>query len=589
MQGRTYFCGEVPANAIGEKVILKGWVQRRRDLGGLIFIHLRDRTGIVQVVFNPEVNKEALEVAERVRSEYVVEVEGTVIARDEATFNSNLKTGTIEVQVERMTVINESKTPPFMIEDDAEVSEDVRLKYRYLDLRRPVMFNTLKMRHQVTKIMRDYLDGEGFLDIETPILTKSTPEGARDYLVPSRVHPGEFYALPQSPQLFKQLLMVSGVERYYQIARCFRDEDLRADRQPEFTQLDIETSFLSAEEIQTLTENMIVRIMKEVKGIDIQAPFPRISYNEAMGSYGSDKPDTRFALKLNDLSEIFQDSSFKVFAGAVAKGGQVKALNVKGGAVQYSRKDIDGLTEFAARYGAKGLAWLKAEDDGLKGPIVKFFSEEELTALNAVLGVEKDDLILFVADKKKIVADALGALRLKIGKDMGLIDESKFNFLWVTDWPLLEYDEDTRRFSAAHHPFTMPVREDIPLLETEPEKVHAQAYDIVLNGYELGGGSLRIYERDVQNKMFKALGFTEEEANSQFGFLLDAFDYGTPPHGGIALGLDRFVMLLAGRTNLRDTIAFPKTASASDLLTDAPSEVSTAQLIELHLSTNVKK
>ncbi len=589
MQGRTYFCGEVPANSIGEKVILKGWVQRRRDLGGLIFIHLRDRTGIVQVVFNPELNKEALEVAERVRSEYVVEVEGTVIARDEETYNPNLKTGTIEVQAERMTVINESKTPPFMIEDDVEVSEDVRLKYRYLDLRRPAMFNTLKMRHQVTKVMRDYLDGEGFLDIETPILTKSTPEGARDYLVPSRVHPGEFYALPQSPQLFKQLLMVSGVERYYQIARCFRDEDLRADRQPEFTQLDVETSFLSAEEIQTLTEKMIVRIMKEVKGIDIPAPFPRIPYDEAMGSYGSDKPDTRFELKLNDLSEIFQNSSFKVFAGAVAKGGQVKALNVKGGAVQYSRKDIDGLTEFAARYGAKGLAWLKAEDEGLKGPIVKFFSEEELSQLNTVLGVEKDDLILFVADNKKIVADALGALRLKIGKEMGLIDESEFNFLWVTDWPLLEYDEDTRRFSAAHHPFTMPVREDVPLLETEPEKVRAQAYDIVLNGYELGGGSLRIYERDVQNKMFKALGFTEEEANNQFGFLLDAFDYGTPPHGGIALGLDRFVMLLAGRTNLRDTIAFPKTASASDLLTDAPSEVSTAQLIELHLSTNVKK
>jgi aspartyl-tRNA synthetase len=589
MQGRTYFCGEVPANAIGEKVVLKGWVQRRRDLGGLIFIHLRDRTGIVQVVFNPEVNKEALEVAERVRSEYVVEVEGTVIARTEETYNPNLSTGTIEVQVERMTVINESKTPPFMIEDDVEVSEDVRLKYRYLDLRRPAMFNTLKMRHQVTKVMRDYLDGEGFLDIETPILTKSTPEGARDYLVPSRVHPGEFYALPQSPQIFKQLLMVSGVERYYQIARCFRDEDLRADRQPEFTQLDVETSFLSAEEIQTLTEKMIVRIMKEVKGIDVQAPFPRISYDEAMGSYGSDKPDTRFELKLNDLSEVFQNSSFKVFAWAVTKGGQVKALNVKGGAVQYSRKDIDGLTEFAARYGAKGLAWLKAEDDGLKGPIVKFFSEDELNQLNTVLGVEKDDLILFVADNKKIVADALGALRLKIGKEMGLIDESKFNFLWVTDWPLLEYDEDTRRFSAAHHPFTMPVREDVPLLETEPEKVRAQAYDIVLNGYELGGGSLRIYERDVQNKMFKALGFTEEEANSQFGFLLDAFDYGTPPHGGIALGLDRFVMLLAGRTNLRDTIAFPKTASASDLLTNAPSEVSTAQLIELHLSTNVKK
>ena len=589
MLGRTYFCGEVPKNAIGEKVTLKGWVQRRRDLGGLIFIHLRDRTGIVQIVFNPEVSQEALEVAEKVRSEYVVEIEGTVIARDESTFNPNLSTGTIEVQADRMAIINESKTPPFMIEDQADVSEDVRLKYRYLDLRRPVMFETLKMRHQVTKVMRDFLDSEGFLDIETPILTKSTPEGARDYLVPSRVHPGEFYALPQSPQLFKQLLMVGGVERYYQIARCFRDEDLRADRQPEFTQLDIETSFLSAEEIQTMIETMMERIMKEVKGLEITVPFPRMAYDEAMGSYGSDKPDTRFDMKLVDLSEIFLNSSFKVFAGAVSKGGQVKAINVKNGAVTYSRKDIDGLTEFAARYGAKGLAWLKAEEEGLKGPIVKFFTEEELNALNVALAVEKDDLILFVADKKKIVADALGALRSKIAKDLDLIDPSKYNFLWVTDWPLLEYDEDARRYSAAHHPFTMPVREEIELLDSEPSKVHAQAYDIVLNGYELGGGSLRIYERDVQNKMFKALGFTEEEATSQFGFLLDAFDYGTPPHGGIALGLDRLVMLLTDRTNLRDTIAFPKTASASDLLTAAPSEVSQAQLIELHLSTNVKK
>jgi aspartyl-tRNA synthetase len=589
MLGRTYFCGEVPENAIGEKVTLKGWVQRRRDLGGLIFIHLRDRTGIVQIVFNPEVSKSALEVAEKVRSEYVVEVEGTVIARDESTFNPNLSTGTIEVQAETMTIINESKTPPFMIEDQADVSEDVRLKYRYLDLRRPVMFETLKMRHQVTKVMRDFLDSEGFLDIETPILTKSTPEGARDYLVPSRVHPGEFYALPQSPQLFKQLLMVGGVERYYQIARCFRDEDLRADRQPEFTQLDIETSFLSAEEIQTMIETMMVRIMKEVKGLEITVPFPRMAYDEAMGSYGSDKPDTRFDMKLVDLSEIFLNSSFKVFAGAVSKGGQVKAINVKNGAVTYSRKDIDGLTEFAARYGAKGLAWLKAEEEGLKGPIVKFFTDEELNALNTALAVEKDDLILFVADKKKIVADALGALRSKIAKDLDLIDPSKYNFLWVTDWPLLEYDEDARRYSAAHHPFTMPVREEVELLDSDPTKVHAQAYDIVLNGYELGGGSLRIYERDVQNKMFKALGFTEEEATSQFGFLLDAFEYGTPPHGGIALGLDRLVMLLTGRTNLRDTIAFPKTASASDLLTDAPGEVSQAQLIELHLSTNVKK
>jgi aspartyl-tRNA synthetase len=589
MFGRTYFCGEVPESAIGEKVVLKGWVNRRRDLGGLIFIHLRDRTGIVQVVFNPEVSAEALALAEKVRNEFVVDIEGTVIARSEETFNPNLSTGTIEVQAEKMTIINESKTPPFMIDDLTEVSEDVRLKYRYMDLRRPAMFETIKMRHQVTKAMREFLDGEGFLDIETPILTKSTPEGARDYLVPSRVHPGEFYALPQSPQLFKQLLMVSGMERYYQIARCFRDEDLRADRQPEFTQLDIETSFMSAEDIQTLTEQMIVKIMKEVKGIDIPAPFPRMAYDEAMGSYGSDKPDTRFEMKLVDLSEIFKDSSFKVFAGAVSKGGQVKAINVKNGATAYSRKDIDGLTEFAARYGAKGLAWLKAEDDGLKGPIVKFFSEEELTAINSVLAVEKDDLIFFVADNKKIVADALGALRSRLGKELNLIDESKFNFLWVTDWPLLEYDEEAHRFSAAHHPFTMPVREEIDLLDTDPSKVHAQAYDIVLNGYELGGGSLRIFERDVQNKMFKALGFTEEEANSQFGFLLDAFDYGTPPHGGIALGLDRFVMLLAGRTNLRDTIAFPKTASASCLLTNAPGEVSQAQLLELHLSSNVKK
>lgn len=589
MFGRTYFCGEVPVSAIGEKVNLKGWVQRRRDLGGLIFIHLRDRTGIVQVVFNPETSKEALEVAERVRSEYVVEVEGTVILRDEATINPNLSTGTIEVAVEKMTIINESKTPPFMIEDDTDVSEDVRLKYRYLDLRRPAMFETLKMRHQVTKAMRDFLDGEGFLDIETPILTKSTPEGARDYLVPSRVHPGEFYALPQSPQIFKQLLMVSGVERYYQIARCFRDEDLRADRQPEFTQLDIETSFMSADDIQSMIEKMMAKIMKEVKGIDVSTPFPRMAYDEAMGSYGSDKPDTRFEMKLTDLSEVFQNSNFKVFASTVTSGGQVKAINVKKGGVHYSRKDIDGLTEFAGRYGAKGLAWLKAEEDGLKGPIIKFFSEEELSALNQALAVEKDDLILFVADKKKVVADALGALRLKIGKDLNLIDESKFNFLWVTDWPLLEYDEDSRRFSAAHHPFTMPVKEDVELLESAPEKVRAQAYDIVLNGYELGGGSLRIFERDVQNKMFKALGFTEEEANEQFGFLLDAFDYGTPPHGGIALGLDRFVMILAGSTNLRDTIAFPKTASASDLLTDAPSEVSPAQLLELHLSSNVIK
>lgn len=589
MFGRTYFCGEVTEQAIGEKVTLKGWVQKRRDLGGLIFIDLRDRTGIVQIVFNPDVSPEALALAEKVRTEYVLDVKGTVIARGEGTINENLKTGKIEVQAEELAIINEAKTTPFIIADKTDVSEDVRLKYRYLDLRRPVMFETFKMRHQVTKAIRDFLDGEGFLDVETPILTKSTPEGARDYLVPSRVHPGEFYALPQSPQLFKQLMMVGGFERYYQIARCFRDEDLRADRQPEFTQIDIETSFMSQEDILALAEKMMQKVMKDVKGLDLPAQFPRMSFDEAMDRFGSDKPDTRFGMELVDLSETVKDSGFKVFASAVANGGQVKAINVKGAAASYSRKDIDALTEFAAVYGAKGLAWLKAEEDGLKGPISKFFAEEDQEALKAKLDVEAGDLLLFVADKKSVVADALGALRLKLGKELDLIDQSKFNFLWITDWPLLEFDEEADRYFAAHHPFTMPVREDLPLLDSDPSKVKAQAYDLVLNGYELGGGSLRIFERDIQEKMFSVLGFTKEQAIEQFGFLLEAFEYGTPPHGGIALGLDRMVMLLAGRTNLRDTIAFPKTASASDLLTDAPGEVSGAQLDELHLALNVKK
>jgi len=589
MFGRTYFCGEVTEQAIGEKVTLKGWVQKRRDLGGLIFIDLRDRTGIVQIVFNPDVSPEALALAEKVRTEYVLDVKGTVIARGEGTINENLKTGKIEVQAEDLTIINEAKTTPFIIADKTDVSEDVRLKYRYLDLRRPVMFETFKMRHQVTKAIRDFLDGEGFLDVETPILTKSTPEGARDYLVPSRVHPGEFYALPQSPQLFKQLMMVGGFERYYQIARCFRDEDLRADRQPEFTQVDIETSFMSQEDILALAEKMMQKVMKDVKGIDLPAQFPRMSFDEAMDRFGSDKPDTRFGMELVDLSDTVKDSGFKVFASAVANGGQVKAINVKGAAANYSRKDIDALTEFAAVYGAKGLAWLKAEEDGLKGPISKFFAEEDQEALKAKLDVQAGDLLLFVADKKSVVADALGALRLKLGKELDLIDQSKFNFLWITDWPLLEFDEEADRYFAAHHPFTMPVREDLPLLDSDPAKVKAQAYDLVLNGYELGGGSLRIFERDIQEKMFSVLGFTKEQAIEQFGFLLEAFEYGTPPHGGIALGLDRMVMLLAGRTNLRDTIAFPKTASASDLLTDAPGEVSTAQLDDLHLALNIKK
>ncbi|MCD4838667.1 aspartate--tRNA ligase [Neobacillus sedimentimangrovi] len=589
MFGRTYFCGEVPESAVGEKVILKGWVQKRRDLGGLIFIDLRDRSGIIQVVFNPDVSKEALETAEKIRSEYVLDVEGTVIAREPGTVNENLKTGRIEIQAEKVTIINEAKTPPFTISDKTDVSEDVRLKYRYLDFRRPVIFETLKMRHQVTKHIRNFLDEEGFLDIETPILTKSTPEGARDYLVPSRVHPGEFYALPQSPQLFKQLLMVGGIERYYQIARCFRDEDLRADRQPEFTQIDIETSFMSQDDIIQLMERMMSKLMKEVKGIDIPTPFPRMSYDEAMSRFGSDKPDTRFGLELVDVSEIVKESGFKVFASAVSNGGQVKAINVKGAAEKYSRKDIDSLTEYVSRYGAKGLAWLKMEAEGLKGPIAKFFSEEEAKAIQETLEAKEGDLLLFVADKKSVVADALGALRLKLGKDLNLIDQNLFHFLWITDWPLLEYDEEEGRYYAAHHPFTMPVREDLAYLDTDPSKVRAQAYDLVLNGYELGGGSLRIFERDIQEKMFKVLGFTLEEAQEQFGFLLNAFEYGTPPHGGIALGLDRLVMLLTGSTNLRDTIAFPKTASASDLMIAAPSPVSEAQLQELNLLTNVNK
>ncbi|MFD6439873.1 aspartate--tRNA ligase [Peribacillus sp. NPDC060186] len=582
MFGRTYFNGEITEAAIGEKVTLKGWVQKRRDLGGVIFIDLRDRSGVVQVVFNPDISAEALATAEKIRNEYVLDIQGTVIKRDEANFNPNVSTGTIEVQAESVTILNEAKTPPFIIDERTDVSEDIRLKYRYLDLRRPAMFETLKMRNQTTKAIRDYLDGEGFLDIETPILTKSTPEGARDYLVPSRVHEGEFYALPQSPQIFKQLLMVSGFERYYQIARCFRDEDLRADRQPEFTQIDIETSFMSQEDIIKTAENMMAKVMKDVKGLDVTLPFPRMTYNEAMSRFGSDKPDTRFEMELKDVSEIVKDSDFKVFTGAIENGGQVKAIVVKGGNADYSRKDIDALAEFAAIYGAKGLAWLKVEEDGVKGPIAKFFAEDQ-QQLVAVLEAEVGDLILFVADKKSIVADALGALRIKLGKERGLIDQSKFNFLWVTDWPLLEYDEEEGRYYAAHHPFTMPFREDLEKLESDPASVRAQAYDLVLNGYELGGGSLRIFERDVQEKMFKVLGFTEEEANAQFGFLMDAFEYGTPPHGGIALGLDRMVMLLAGRTNLRDTIAFPKTASASDLLVDAPSTVSDKQLAELSL------
>lgn len=583
MATRTHASNELSEALQGEKVVLKGWVQRRRDLGGLIFIDLRDRTGITQVVFSPDV-AEAHALADKVRSEYVIEVEGTVILRTEDQINPNVPNGKIEVEATKLVVINTAKTTPFQIEDRTDVSEDLRLKYRYLDLRRPVMFDTFKMRSDVTRTIRNFLQNEGFLEVETPILTKSTPEGARDYLVPSRVHEGEFYALPQSPQLFKQLLMVAGFEKYFQIARCFRDEDLRADRQPEFTQVDIETSFLTQEEVLEMNERLIQVVMKEVKGIDIPAPFQRMKYQEAMDRYGSDKPDVRFGLELVALNDIFEGCNFKVFADTVAQGKQVKSINIKGAADKYSRKDMDELTKFVGIYGAKGLAWLKVTEEGLNGPIAKFFDEALAAALIERMGAEVGDILVFVADKADVVAASLGALRTKLGQDLNLIDESQFAFLWITDWPLFEYSEEDGRYYAAHHPFTRPFDEDIALMDTDPAAVRAQAYDIVLNGYELGGGSLRIYERDLQEKMFELLGFSEEEAQAQFGFLLEAFEYGVPPHAGLAFGLDRFVMLLAGRTNLRDTIAFPKTASASCLMTEAPSEVSPEQLSELSLA-----
>ena len=588
MAKRTHASNELSETLQGEHVVLKGWVQRRRDLGGLIFIDLRDRTGITQVVFSPDV-AEAHALADKVRSEYVIEVEGKVLLRSEDQINPNVPNGKIEVEATSLIVINTAKTTPFQIEDRTDVSEDLRLKYRYLDLRRPAMFDTFKMRSDVTRTIRNFLQNEGFLEVETPILTKSTPEGARDYLVPSRVHEGEFYALPQSPQLFKQLLMVAGFEKYFQIAGCFRDEDLRADRQPEFTQVDIETSFLTQEEVLEMNERLIQAVMKDVKGIDIPAPFQRMKYQEAMDRYGSDKPDVRFGLELVALNDVFDGCDFKVFADTVAQGKQVKSINIKGAADKYSRKDMDELTKFVGIYGAKGLAWLKVTEEGLNGPIAKFFDEALAAALIERMGAEIGDILVFVADKADVVAASLGALRTKLGQDLGLIDESQFAFLWITDWPLFEYSEEDGRYYAAHHPFTRPFDEDIELMDTNPAAVRAQAYDIVLNGYELGGGSLRIYERDLQEKMFKLLGFSEEEAQAQFGFLLEAFEYGVPPHAGLAFGLDRFVMLLAGRTNLRDTIAFPKTASASCLLTDAPSEVSPDQLSELSLAIKTFK
>jgi aspartyl-tRNA synthetase len=585
---KTHHCGKLSKADIGSTITLNGWVQRRRDLGGVLFIDLRDRSGLVQIVFNPDFSGKAMEFADRARNEYVLAVTGTVVERDAETVNANLSTGEIEVRVTELEILNAAKNPPFFIEDGVETDESLRLKYRYLDLRRPEMQKTLMLRSKAAKIFRDFLDENEFIDVETPILTKSSPEGARDYLVPSRVHPGEFFALPQSPQIYKQLLMVSGLERYYQIARCFRDEDLRADRQPEFTQVDIETSFMSRDQLLDLMEQLMVRLFKATANVDLATPFQRLSYADAIGKYGSDKPDLRFGLELVDVSSIAAGSGVQVFSQVVSKGGQVKALNAKGCGV-WSRKEIDDLGSYASRYGAKGLAWIQMKDGEMKGPIVKFFKEEELAELRQLLGAEEGDLLLFSADKAKVVADVLGALRLKIGKDLGLINEKEFKFAWVIDFPLLGYDEEAKRYVAEHHPFTRPHDDDIALFDTDPGQIRAQAYDLVLNGYEVGGGSMRIYKREVQEQMFKALGFTIEEANEKFGFLLEAFEYGTPPHGGFAYGFDRLVMLIAGRTNLRETIAFPKTASATDLLMNAPSEVSDKQLEDLSVRVAIKQ
>ena len=574
---RSMYAGRVREEHIGQEMTLKGWVGRRRDLGGLIFIDLRDREGIMQLVINPEkVSAEVMATAESLRSEFVIEVTGQVAAREQA--NDKLPTGAVELNVTALTVLNTAKTTPFEIKDGIEANDDTRLRYRYLDLRRPEMLENLKLRAKVTHSIRNYLDELEFIDVETPFLSKSTPEGARDYLVPSRVNKGHFYALPQSPQITKQLLMNAGFDRYYQIVKCFRDEDLRGDRQPEFTQVDLETSFLTEQEIQDITEGLIARVMKETKGIEVTLPFPRMKYDDAMALYGSDKPDTRFDMLLQDLTEVVKGVDFKVFSEAPA----VKAIVVKGAADNYSRKDIDKMTEVAKQYGAKGLAWVKVVDGELNGPVAKFLTgiQGELTA---ALGLEDKDLVLFVADTLEVANATLGALRGRIAKELGLIDNDKFNFLWVVDWPMFEWSEEKGRYMSAHHPLTLPQDETAHELEGDLAKVRAIAYDIVLNGYELGGGSLRINQKDLQERMFKALGFSAEEANDQFGFLLEAMDYGFPPHGGLAIGLDRFVMLLAGEENIREVIAFPKNNKATDPMTQAPSTVALKQLEELSL------
>ncbi|OLS01679.1 aspartate--tRNA ligase [Tissierella creatinophila] len=584
---RTDMCGNLRDTDEGKEVVLMGWVQRERDLGSLVFIDLRDTTGITQIVFNDTLSKEIFEEAKKIKSEYVLAVQGKVRKRE--SINKEIPTGDIEVLASSFKVLDESETPPIYIKDDDKVSENMRLKYRYLDLRKPSMQEKLKMRSRAAKVVRDFFYDNDFLEIETPMLTKPTPEGARDYLVPSRVNEGKFYALPQSPQLMKQLLMVSGLDRYFQIVKCFRDEDLRFNRQPEFTQIDVEMSFVDVEEIININEKFLFKLFKELKNIEISLPIKRMTYKEAMENYGVDKPDLRFDFKLIDISEFVNKSEFKVFSSTIEKGGSVRGINIKGCSDKFTRKDISSLEEYAKIYGAKGLAWMKITNDGITSPIAKFLQEEELNSILEKMNGKAGDLLIFVADKTSVVFDSLGNLRNEIAKRLDLIDKDDLNLVWITEFPLFEYDEEEKRYVAKHHPFTSPMEEDIELLETEPEKVRAKAYDIVINGDEMGGGSIRINNMDLQNKMFKALGFSQEEAEDKFGFLLDAFKYGAPPHGGIAYGFDRLIMTLTNSSNIRDVIAFPKTQSATCVLTDAPTDVSEFQLKEVHIKVDKKQ